>query len=375
MLEQYLGFIDTEQWWWEWSISLLIFLGFLLFRKFFTQRTFKLILRYTQTHRIEMIHSVLRSFEQPLNAFFVILGIYFALNFLSVTDPYAVTLHKGFKSVVFALIAWGFYNLSGTSSVLLNKIGEKLHFELDQILIPFLSKVLRVLVIALAAVVILDQWNYQVGGFIAGLGLGGLAISLAARDTLSNIFGGIVIITEKPFSLGDWIETPSVEGIVEDISFRSTRIRTFAQGLVTVPNSTLANEPITNWTRMGRRRITFHLGVMYNTPREKLKRCVDRIRDMLENHPEISKETLFVHFDRFNDSSLDIFLYFFTKTTVWGEWLQIKEEINFKIMEILEEEGVSIAFPSRSIYFENPLKTSVNLPEGPGQNRGEHGKS
>ncbi|MDQ0338415.1 MscS family membrane protein [Caldalkalibacillus uzonensis] len=373
MLEQYLAFIDTNQWWWEWSIALLIFLFFLLFRNFFSRHIFNLIVRYTKETKVEIIHSILQSFERPLKTFFILVGLYFSLRYLSLMAPYIPTLHDAFRSAVFILIAWGFYNLSGTSSALLNKIGEKLNFELDQILIPFLSKVLRVLVVALTVVVILDQWGYQVGGFIAGLGLGGLAFSLAAKDTLSNIFGGIVIITEKPFSLGDWIQTPSVEGVVEDISFRSTRIRTFAQGLVTVPNSTLADEPITNWTRMGRRRITFHLGVTYTTPREKLERCVNRIREMLQKHPEISKETLFVHFDRFNDSSLDIFLYFFTKTTEWGQWLQIKEEINFKIMEILEEEGVSIAFPSRSIYFENQLHTGGNLPEGAEHHRHESG--
>ena len=97
-----------------------------------------------------------------------------------------------------------------------------------------------------------QEWDYRIDGFIAGLGLGGLAFSLAAKDTLSNVFGGLVVILDKPFSIGDWIKTPSVEGTVEDISFRSTKVRTFAQALVTVPNATLANEPVTNWTRMGK---------------------------------------------------------------------------------------------------------------------------
>jgi len=143
-----------------------------------------------------------------------------------------------------------------------------------------------------------------------------------------------------------------VEGTVEDITFRSTKIRTFAQALVTVPNSSLANEPITNWSRMGKRRITFHLGVTYSTTRDKLEKCVKSIRKMLEEHPGIHKETIFVNFERFNDSSLDIFMYFFTNTTNWGEYLNVREDVNFRIMEILEQEGVSVAFPSRSIYIE-----------------------
>jgi MscS family membrane protein len=166
------------------------------------------------------------------------------------------------------------------------------------------------------------------------------------------MFGGMVIFLDKPFTIGDWISTPSVEGTVEDITFRSTKIRTFAHALVTVPNATLANEPITNWSRMGKRRITFHLGVTYTTSRSKLEKCVQAIRAMLEEHPGIHKETIFVYFERFNESSLDIFLYFFTNTTDWKEYLSIREDVNFKIMQILEQEGVSVAFPSRSIYIE-----------------------
>ena len=233
-----------------------------------------------------------------------------------------------------------------------------INLKIDKILLPFLSKVIRFIIIVLALSVILQEWDYDINGFIAGLGLGGLAFALAAQQTLANLFGGIVIITDKPFSIGDWILTPSVEGTVQDINFRSTKVRTFAQAVVTIPNATLANEPITNWTRMGKRRITFNLGVTYSTPKEKLEICVQEIKNMLQKHPGIHPETIFVNFDSFGASSLDIFLYFFTKTTNWGEFLQIKEDVNLKIMSILEKEGVSIAIPSTSIYFKNELKTN-----------------
>lgn len=164
-----------------------------------------------------------------------------------------------------------------------------------------------------------------------------------------------MIILDKPFSIGDRIGTSSVEGTVEEITYRSTKVRTFAQALVTVPNSTMANEAITNWSKMGRRRITFNLGVTYTTPRFRLETCIARIEKMLREHPQIHQETIFVNFDRFNESSLDIFLYFFTVTTNWGEYLKVREDVNLKIMAILEEEKVSIAFPSRSVYFETPL--------------------
>jgi MscS family membrane protein len=340
-MTQYFAWADPTSWWWEWAIALLIFGAFLLFRQVFTRWMFKFLLRFAKHSRF--VHDLLSSFEKPLKVFFIFLGLFIALNYLSVMAPYRPILGQLFRSVIFILIGWGFYHLAGPTSALLSRLGSRLELNLDKIVLPFLSRVVQAIIILLVLIIVLEEWNYEVSGFIAGLGLGGLAFSLAAQDTLKNFLGGLVIITEKPFSLGDWIETPKVEGVVEDISFRSTQVRTFAQGLVTVPNSVLANEAITNWTRMGRRRVTFHLKVTYATPRENLKRCVDRIRHLLQNHPQICQEPLHVYFDRIGESSLDIFVYFFTKTTHWGEWLRIKEEINYKIMEILEEEKVELA--------------------------------
>jgi len=186
--------------------------------------------------------------------------------------------------------------------------------------------------------------------------LGGLAFALAAQDTAANVFGGIMIILDKPFSVGDWIYTPSVEGTVEEISFRSTKVRTFAHALVTVPNSVIANEALTNWSRMGKRRVTFKLDVKFTTPVESLQQALAKIRTMLQTHPEIHQDVIFVHFDQFTESGLGLFLYFFTRTTKWGEFLQVKEDVNFKILEILREEGVEIALPGRSIYVENAVQ-------------------
>lgn len=343
--------------WMELATAAAIFLLFLLIRKIFVKYAFKVILSFSRKAKLNFDEKLLLNFERPLRTFFILLGIYFALISLPLTAYQYMLLLKFFRAALIAFVAWGLYNLTGPS--LFDGLGRKLNFELDKILIPFLTKVLRFVIIALAISIIAQEWGYNVSGFVAGLGLGGLAVALAAKDALGNIFGGIVIITEKPFSIGDWILTPSVEGTVEDITFRSTKVRTFADALVTVPNATLANEPITNWSKMGKRRVTFHLGVTYSTPVEKLKRCVEQIREMLKAHPGVHKETIFVNFDQFNESSLDIYIYFFTVTTNRAEYLQVKEDINFKIMEILEKEGVSIAFPSRSIYLETPVEYNL----------------
>ncbi len=338
------------------GVAALIFLAFLLFRKLFARYIFHLLLKISKKTKTDIDEQILIAFEKPMQVFIVVLGLYFFFQYLSLSPRIEMIAHSSIRSTIIILIAWGLSNLSNSTFLWIEWVGKKYKFELDKILIPFFSKVLRFLIIAFTISIVASEWGYNIDSLIAGLGLGGLAFALAAKDSIGNVFGGVVIITEKPFTLGDWIETPSVEGTVEDITFRSTKIRTFAQSLVTIPNSTLANEAITNWSKIGKRRITFHLGITYSTTREKIKNVISQIKHMLENHQEIHKDTIFVHFDRFNDSSLDLFLYFFTNTTNWAEWLRVKEDINLKIMEILENEQVSIAFPSTSLYFENPLE-------------------
>ena len=361
MLEELLLTATTfiDNWWKEIAAAIFVLFFFLFLRRVFTRYIFKIILRFVRKASKEIDTGFLAPFEGPLRALFIVLGIYFAFTILPLTPNQDFLVLKFLRAALIVLVTWGGYNLAGT--ILCQDLAKKYGFKVDRILIPFLSKIVKFIIIALAVSIIAQEFGYEISGLIAGLGLGGLAVALAAKDALGNIFGGIVIITDKPFTIGDWIATPSVEGTVEDISFRSTRIRGFAHSLITVPNARLADEPITNWTRMGKRRISFHLGVTYTTPVAKLKKCVQLIQELLESHPEVHKETIFVRFDSFNESSLDIFIYFFTVTTKWGEFLEVKEEINFKIMEILEDEGVSVAFPSRSLYLETPLK--LNKPE------------
>lgn len=349
--------------WIDIGIAIGILLLFHILRKAFTKYVFYFIRRLFNREKTDLIRQILDAYEKPIRWLFVIIGLYIAVDFF----PYLSNESDWFKNLILAsliiLIAWGLYNLSSTSSLLFMKLNDGVGLEVDQILIPFFSKALRIIIVAITVSLVLSQFGYDVNGFVAGLGLGGLAFALAAQEVIKNFFGGIVIITEKPFTLGDWIKTSTVEGTVEDINFRSTIVRTFAQALVTVPNSTLSNEAITNWSKMGKRQITFNLGVEYSTPKEKLETVVERINDMLVNHDGVHKETIFVKFDKYNDSSLDIFLYFFTITTEWEKFLDVKQDVNFRIMEILDEEGVSVAFPSRTIYMDNGNTTITNEKE------------
>ncbi|MRH41347.1 mechanosensitive ion channel [Aquibacillus halophilus] len=331
--------------------SIGILLIFLLFRKLFAKYIFRVILAFSRKTPTDFFSKICLAFEFPVRWIFLIIGIYVAVGYFPYLEQTNHLFQNIIRSSIIVVISWGFYNLSSGSSILFTKLNHRSSTQFDPILIPFFSKALRFVIIAISFSIVAQEFGYNVSGFVAGLGLGGLAFALAAKDAIGNLFGGIIIITEKPFTIGDWIMTPSVEGIVEDINFRSTKIRTFEQGLVTVPNATLSNENITNWSKMGKRRISFQLGVTYDTPKMKLETTIEKIRDLLNNHQGVHPDTIFVTFDHYNDSSLDIFLYFFTNTTAWAEYLQIKEEINFSILEILEEEDVSIAFPSRTLYF------------------------
>ncbi|MCH6264977.1 mechanosensitive ion channel family protein [Neobacillus citreus] len=332
------------------GISIGILVVFILFRNLFTKYVFQLIVKLTRKTPTEFLTQICLSFERPLGWAFIIVGLYLAMDYFPFMEQQNALFIKFLRSMIIVLITWGLFNLSSPSTGILISVNEKMNNKIDLILLPFISRTIRVIIIAISISIIGQEFNYDVNGLVAGLGLGGLAFALAAKEAVGNLIGGVVIVTEKPFSIGDWIKTPSVEGIVEDINFRSTKVRTFSQALVTVPNATLANEAITNWSRMGKRKIDFHLGLNYKTTKEELERVVRRIEQLLRTHEEIHPDTIMVAFDHYNESSLDVLIYFFTNSTVWAEHVKIKHEINLEIMAILEEEAVEIAFPSRTLY-------------------------
>jgi MscS family membrane protein len=266
------------------GISIGIFLLFIFFRKIFIRDIFDIIIKLSKKTPTDLLYYVCLAFEHPARWLFVIIGLYLALGFFPFINQSNPLILKLMRASIIALISWGLINLSSASSHIFNKLNQRFDLKIDQILIPFLSKALQAIIIAISISVIAQEFNYDVNGFVAGLGIGGLAFALAAKDALANLFGGIVIITEKPFSIGDWIMTPSVDGTVEDITFRSTKVRTSAQAIVTVPNATLANQAITNWSKMGKRQVSFRLGVTFDTPKNKLERIVQRIDGLLRSH-------------------------------------------------------------------------------------------
>ncbi|RUM58321.1 MAG: mechanosensitive ion channel family protein [Persephonella sp.] len=334
----------------KWILALSVFLLFLFLRKIFTYFVIKLLRQAVRKTKTKLDDKILKLLIAPTRYLFIVLGIWSAINILGLKGE---IVRHFIKSLLIVAVFWAFYNAVNIFKAEIYKFSAKFGKELSQEIGNFLIKTLKALVVVLSVVAVLQEWGINVSAFVASLGLGGLAFALAAKDTVANLFGGLTILADKSMKLGDWVKIGSVEGIVEDIGLRTSKIRTFEKSLITVPNSYIANNPIENFSRRQNRRIKMYIGLTYDTPVKIISKIVEEIRYMLIRHPRIDKNrTLLVYFDEFGESSLNIFVYTFTDTADWEEYLAIKQDVMLKIMEIVEKNGSSFAFPSESIYIE-----------------------
>lgn len=296
--------------------------------------------------------SSLKALEFPLRLLLVILGSLLSVEILSLPESINTFVIHIIRSLILFSIFWILYKSIDAFFHYLEKKQNRSKAGIDFMLQMFFRKGLKTFAVILGILMIIQEWEYNITGLLTGLGLGGLAFALAAKDTLSNLFGSIMIMADRPFVIGDWIMTPHVEGIAEEIGFRSTKVRTFSQALVSIPNSIMSNEPITNWSRMQKRKLSFRLGLTYATTEKQLQECLTSLRQMLEEHPDIHKDVIMVYFEKFGENALEIFLYFYTCTTNWQQFFAVQEDVNLKIMHILEELKLCVAFPTRSIHIE-----------------------
>jgi len=330
----------------------VLFVAFILKRviaHIFTTTIFKA----AQKTSGEMDDILLKSLNKPAEFLVVIIGFYIGVEVLQLPkQPTDIDLmaRNGVQLLLTFNLAWFCYNMVSLLEHWLSHWAGRTESTLDDQLIPFIRKTLRVFIVFLAILFLIQNLGYSISGLLASLGLGGLAVALAAKDSLSNIFGSIMILLDRPFIIGDWIKAGNLEGTVEEIGFRSTRIRTFSKTLITIPNSVLMNMSIDNFSQMPKRRIKLTVGVTYDTTPAQMRQAVAAIKQMLQEHPAIHQEFFLVNFTDFGASSLDIMVYCFTTSTVWGEYLDAREDICLKIMEALAEIGLEIAFPSQTLY-------------------------
>ncbi len=331
-------------------IAFLIFVLFALARRMLARFTMWSLHKWLGKTRFTFDDIIYEVLEKPLQFLFLILGAFIAMNILSLEGVLKEIADKSLRTLIAVGIFWSFYALITPLSRLLDYLGDILTREL----INWLITILHWGVILVGGATILQIWGIQIAPIIAGLGLFGVAVALGAQDLFKNLLAGVSILLEQKFRIGDWIEVAdAVEGTVEHIGFRSTRIRRFDKVPVIVPNNMFSDRAVINHSQMTHRRIFWRIGLEYRTTAHQLKQIRADILAWIKQNPDFidpPELPCFVFVDSFNDSSIDMMVYTFTRTTDWEEWLAHKQALALAIKACVEAAGTDFAFPSRSIY-------------------------
>ncbi len=248
-------------------------------------------------------------------------------------------------------IIWLIYRLVDVAAHYIDELVAKADEGLRGQFTPLIRRALRILVVIVGSLTILATIGINITGLFACMGIVGLAISMGSQDSVANLVGTVNILIDRPYKVGDWITVGStIDGDVEEIGFRSTKIRMFDKTLMSVPNAKLAGETIKNWSRMPKRRIKMTLGLSYDTSASQMKEALKEIEKILEEDEGVDQDYKLVQFTDYGASSLDVFLYYFSKSTVWKEYLDTRERVNLKIMDKIEKMGLEFAFPTQTLH-------------------------
>ena len=297
------------------------------------------------------------AFYKPLRIFFIILGIYLAVLFLKtplqISSEVMEAITKIFEIISVIVFAKGLAESFTPKSSFVKKVKEKTNRDIEDSMLSFILKVIRAVIYIIAAFIVITLLGVNLNGLVAGLGIGGVIVTLAAQDTAKNLFGGLVIFLDKPFAVGDWIEMSPYEGTVEDITFRSTRVRTFENSVVNIPNSIMSNSSIINWSKMEKRRYKIDLCIELYTPLEKLEKFKKRVEEMLQEKEGIYDDSIIVKFNEIKDNGINVLVYSYTNSVDYTSYLSETENINYKIMKILKEEGIQLAYDTKTVFIKN----------------------
>jgi MscS family membrane protein len=302
-----------------------------------------LIFRYAPTDHLK---NAIRPFRKLLFILILIPGIQL-LNFKSHIELFAI---RALLIVASVFTVWLLHRLVDLITYYLAIQAKKTETKFDDILVPLFTKTSFVVVYLFGAVLIAHNLTIDVTGLVAGLGIGGLAFAFAAKDTLANLFGSLMLILDRPFDIGDTITCGDIEGVVESVGFRSTRIRTFNDSLITISNGELANKAIDNRGKRRYRRLNTTLGLEYDTPPEKIEAFCEGIRQLILSYKWTRKDNFHVYFVNFGDFSLDIQLMVFWETAEYAREQQEKHRLMIDILRLAKEVGVSFAFPTQTVH-------------------------
>jgi MscS family membrane protein len=344
---------QNYDWLWESGFALTITLGVALAWRFIRKHLTHIIRR----SRNRWDDVILNAFAVPINWLILIIGASWfaditARNF-SAEIMTSIPIARQLAALI--VIAWGVWRfISGIEIKQLDKGN-------DPTTVQLVGKVTKLTLTVLIILPIFQVLGISISGMLAFGGMGGLIVGMAAKDLLANFFGSIMIYLDRPFNVGDWIRSPdrNIEGTVESIGFRLTVIRTFDKRPLYVPNSVFTNIAVENPSRMYNRRIKETIGVRYKDAK-KLPIILDEVRNMLINHADIDNtQTLIVNFDTFGASSLEFFIYTFTKTTNWIEFHHIKQDVMLQILNIIHNHDADCAFPTRTLHVESMPETVI----------------
>lgn len=301
----------------------------------------------------------------PVGALVFVIGLFIALTVLNFSPEWDRAIALGFKGATMTIVFWGILRAVDVFAVTMTGLAKEKDMAVHGF-IPLIQKATRTFLFIVAVILVVQNLGYSVSSLLAGLGIGGLAVALAAQETLGNFFGSVSLVADRPFRVGDWIQVGSkVDGDVEEIGLRSTKVRTWSKSLMSIPNKVLANEIIENWSKMPKRRVKQYIGVTYSTPADTMHDLVEDIKQLLREDEGVQQDFILVNFTDFSDSSLQILVYYFTSTTAWLAHMDIRQRINIKIMKAVEARGASMAFPTRSLHFEGDIAERIADGMGP----------
>ena len=334
-------------------VGLVIFLAFYVLRRLFARLLINRLSKIVLKSKNQIDDTIISVIESPLKFLPVVIGFFIASSFVDFSSNVQNFIDLVNRSLITIFIFWLLHQLVIPFSFLIKKFEEKI----SKPLVDWTLRGLKILIVILGTVAILELWGIKVGPVIAGLGLLGVAVALGAQDLFKNLISGIMILMERRFTIGDaiWV-SGEVEGVVEQIGFRSTLVRRFDSTPVMVPNYKFAEQSVTNHTRRHHRRIRWLIGLEYRTSVDQLKKIRDAIQKVIIENASFAKNAntgYFVRVDSFSDSSIDMLVQAFTKTNDWAEYLKIKEELAVNIMNIVEDNNAGFAFPSQSLYVES----------------------
>lgn len=351
---------------WVILLFLIIFTTLLInvLMKYFINRLIKKLEKSKNIWDETALHVV----RKPVRYFISFVGFLWAVQILSqyAGQDWTNALTHAWRTGVIVAIGWFLLRLIGALEIHFTDKNRK-KSRTDEATVLAVGRLLKLTIMITMALIILQNFGFSISGVLAFGGIGGIAVGFAARDLLANFFGALMVFVDKPFRVGDWIRSPDreIEGTVEDIGWRITRIRTFDQRPLYVPNSIFASIAVENPSRMLNRRIYEHLNLRYDDL-DKIETIVSQIKTLLKNHPDIEavSRTLIVAFNCYGSHSVDIMVYTFTKTVVWVDYHEIKQKILLEIKEIIKSNGADFAFPTQQLYIQDNQDNQAEDAEG-----------